>query len=158
MRLRFNQLPKDDIFSFLKKITASENLQINDETLISIQQLYKSDIRSMINYIQSNKNFNFNKKAINNSIWEGFTKIITIKELNLDLVVNYLDDICLDYNIEEKHFIKDYFNYIIKYNSHYISKELLSFIEFIIHISSSNNMYLKYYFIHRLHNILSSEK
>ncbi len=158
MRLRFNQLPKNDIITFLKNITVNEKLQISDETLMSIQDLYKSDIRSMINYIQSNKNFDFNKKAINNSIWEGFTKIIHQNELNLDLVINYLDDICLKYNIEEKHFIKDYFNYIIKYKSHYISKELLSFIEFIIHISSLNNMYLKYYFIYRLHNILSSEK
>jgi len=158
MRLRFNQLPKHDIIAFLKNITISEKLQINDETLISIQDLYKSDIRSMINYIQSNKNFHLNQKAINNTIWEGFTNIIIIKDLNLELAVNYLDDICLDYNIEEKHFIKEYFNYIIKFNSHYISKELLSFIDFLIHISSSNNMYLKYYFIHRLHNIFSSEK
>ena len=65
----------------------SEKLQINDETLMSIQDLYKSDIRSMINYIQSNKNFHFNKKAINNSIWEGFTKIIIIKELIVVLPV-----------------------------------------------------------------------
>ena len=62
MRLRFNQLPKNDIIAFLKNITIKENLQIDDETLMSIQDLYKSDIRSMINYIQSNKNLSFNKK------------------------------------------------------------------------------------------------
>ena len=158
MRLRFNQLPKNDIIAFLKNITIKENLQIDHETLMSIQDLYKSDIRSMINYIQSNKNVSFHKKAINNTIWENFTTIIIKKDMNIDILVNYLDDICIEYNIEEKHFIKNYLNYIIKYKSNYISKDFLTFVEFIIHISSSNNMYLKYYFIHRLHNILSSAK
>ena len=103
MRLRFNQLPKNDIIAFLKNITIKENLQIDDETLMSIQDLYKSDIRSMINYIQSNKNLSFNKKAINNTIWENFTTIIVEKEMNIYTIVNYLDDICIEYNIEEKH-------------------------------------------------------
>lgn len=55
MKLRFNQLPTNDIIQFLKIIVQSENLIISDKTLESIQTFYKSDIRSMINFIQNNQ-------------------------------------------------------------------------------------------------------
>ena len=54
IRLRFCQLPKDDILSFLNHIVESEKLNLNENKLQSIQKMFKSDIRSMINYIQSN--------------------------------------------------------------------------------------------------------
>lgn len=158
MRLRFNQLPKNDVIKFLKNIIIKENINMSEETLKSIQELYKSDVRSMINYIQSNKNISINQKAINNDIWQDFTNKIVNYNFDEEDLIKYIDNICLVYNIEEKHFIKNYLNYIIRFKTHYISKDLLKFIEFIIHISSNNNMYLKYYFIHRLHNILSSVK
>ena len=56
IRLRFNQLPEDSIKSFLKNIVSKENLDISDKSIKSIQSVYQSDIRSMINYIQSNQN------------------------------------------------------------------------------------------------------
>ena len=56
LRLRFNQLPEQDIISFLKNISVSENLNMTDKSLRLIQRLYKSDIRSMINFIQLNQN------------------------------------------------------------------------------------------------------
>jgi len=53
IRLKFNQLPKEKIINFLNNISISENLDLSPKTLSSIQNLYKSDIRSMINFIQS---------------------------------------------------------------------------------------------------------
>ena len=61
VRLRFNQLPKENIFDFLNKININENLSLNNEHLEAIYNYYKSDIRSMINYMQSNQ------LAINNT-------------------------------------------------------------------------------------------
>ena len=58
LKLRFIQLPKQEIMQFLKKISNAENLQMNDKTLSAIQQIYKSDIRSMLNCIQSNMDIN----------------------------------------------------------------------------------------------------
>ena len=158
MRLRFNQLPKHDVISFLKNIIIKENINMSEDTLKSIQELYKSDVRSMINYIQSNKNMSINKKAINNDIWQQFTKKIVMYKLDEEEMISFIDKTCIKYNIEEKHFIKNYLNYIIRFETHYISEDLLKFIEFIIHICSNNNMHLKYYFIYRVHNILSSVK
>jgi len=55
IRLRFNQLPKDDIVQFLKQISDAEKLNLSMKSLACIQKLYKSDIRSMINFMQSNQ-------------------------------------------------------------------------------------------------------
>ena len=62
MRLRFNQLPENEIINFMEMINKSENLNYTREDISSIQKIYKSDIRSMINYIQSNQNVNISKK------------------------------------------------------------------------------------------------
>ena len=55
LKLRFNQLPQEDIVGFLKNISVCENLNMNDKSLHCIQKLYKSDIRSMINFMQTNQ-------------------------------------------------------------------------------------------------------
>jgi len=57
LKLRFNQLPAVEIFSFLENIIIHENLSIDADTIRSIQMFYKSDIRSMINFIQTNQDF-----------------------------------------------------------------------------------------------------
>ena len=61
IRLRFCQLPIKDTYSFLNKIVENENLNITKKQLKTIQIRFKSDIRSMINYLQSNHdNININ--------------------------------------------------------------------------------------------------
>ena len=52
IRLHFNQLPKDDIIKFLQNISEIEQLNLTHKMLSNIQLLYKSDIRSMINFMQ----------------------------------------------------------------------------------------------------------
>ena len=76
MRLRFNQLPEKNILLFLRKICTNENIIIDDEKLSFIQKMYKSDMRSMINYIQSNKDNISNIKVLNISVWLELTKLI----------------------------------------------------------------------------------
>ncbi len=56
MCIRFDQLPKLQIVQFMQSICASENLFISDDVLDTIQEMYNSDIRSMVNYIQLNQN------------------------------------------------------------------------------------------------------
>ena len=45
MKLRFNQLPENEIIKFLRNINEHEALNIGDESLQLIQQLFNSDIR-----------------------------------------------------------------------------------------------------------------
>ena len=55
LRLRFNQLPENEIIGFLNKISVNESLNFSEKTLRLIQRLHRSDIRSMINFMQSNQ-------------------------------------------------------------------------------------------------------
>ena len=69
VRLRFNQLPKNDIIRFLTTINNAEQLEYTEDMLESIQRLYKSDIRSMINYMQSNQNLSDSTRIIDDDVW-----------------------------------------------------------------------------------------
>ena len=138
VRLRFNQLPEKDIIKFLGNISASENLNLTEKSLYLIQKLYKSDIRSMINYMQTNQDvFNKDFKIINNDLLENiFLKIkekVKIKEM-----LNYIRNVSIDYNIDNKNIIKYLINYIIRNKKIYIQTELLNFIEDIMHNQNCN--------------------
>jgi DNA polymerase III delta prime subunit len=152
MRLRFNQLPESNIISFLTTINEKEGLNIPIPNLLSIQKLYKSDIRSMINYIQSNQNMMHEHKVIDNSVWHELTLLLSDNE-HYKKAADSIDRISNTYNIEIKNIIKDYLNYIIRYKKEYISPELFDFIEFIMHISdlSSSKNHIKEYTIIKLH-------
>ena len=152
MRLRFNQLPEKDIIKFLTLISEKENLCLPPQTLLSIQRLYKSDIRSMINYMQSNQNLIHDHKVIDISVWKNLTKLLqnkkTYKETN-----QKLEEISIEYNIEIKNIIKDYLNYIIRYKIQFINKDFLNFVEFIMHLHEPKTEYIKNYFVERLHKL-----
>mgnify|MGYP001166583804 CR=1 FL=1 len=150
MRLRFNQLPKDAIIQFLAQISRAENLMLSDNTLASIQDLYKSDIRSMINYMQSNQNVPGKHKVVSNDLWNDFTNILC-GENYVSKSSEFLDDISNNYNIETKHLIKHYLNYIIRHKVNLVTFEMMKFMEFIMHMQESNPSHVKIYSIIRLH-------
>ena len=155
MRMRFNQLPKNDIIKFLSVISEKENLSFTDDTLVSIQRLYKSDIRSMINYMQSNQNMIHNQRVIDSDVWEELTTIICDDKIYMQ-ACDRLDNISYEYNIEIKNIIKDYLNYIIRYKAENISAEFLKFAEFIMHNHDSSGDYVKVYAVISLHDLLST--
>ena len=162
IKLRFNQLPQKDIIRFLKHISDSEKLNLKDETLVLIQKIYKSDIRSMINYIQSNQDIiqlvNSNPNSliqfniIENSIWENIIELIKKNE-NIDKINLYIHNISVKYNIDKKNIIKDFLNYIIRNKSSTVNCNFLGFVENIIH-SLNNNQYNMSYCISSLSSFL----
>lgn len=71
IKLRFNQLPEEDIIHFLTNIATNEKLNMTHHFIQLTQRLFKSDIRSMVNFMQSNQNvLNTKYNIIDNSIWE----------------------------------------------------------------------------------------
>lgn len=54
--VRFNQLPKQDIHNFIKKISIMENIGLTDDIIETVLDIHNSDIRSIINFIQLNQN------------------------------------------------------------------------------------------------------
>jgi replication factor C subunit 3/5 len=116
IRLRFNQLPKNEIIQFLTHISNSENLNMTQKSLSCIQKLYKSDIRSMINFMQSNQNTSNNQSKlfiIDNDVWENIIQMINKRE-KIDKIKGYVDNISIQYNVDKKNIIKDFLNYIIR--------------------------------------------
>ena len=159
IRLRFNQLPKEEIIQFLTKISISENLNMTQKMLSSIQKLYKSDIRSMINFMQSNQDLvkiNAEEvKIIDNDVWNEILTMLSKRE-NIENIYSYVQKISIDYNIDKKNIIKDFLNYIIRNHLKYLNADFLNFIENLMHSQIQNNSVYIYYSLSRLSSILST--
>lgn len=139
VRIRFNQLPKNKIIEFLTKINNNENLKLSNDEVESIQNIFKSDIRSMINYMQSNQLAIKNTKVIGDEIFKTITILIKKKDLKMfNLGVLKMTEM---YNLDIKNIIKGYFNYLIRNEQNCIKNKLLNYMEFIIHNPESNIIY-----------------
>jgi len=155
LRLRFNQLPENDIINFLSHISKSEKLNLNEKDLKLIQRLYKSDIRSMINFMQSNQNIkdgDFN--IIDENVWNNLYSKIQMKT-KMDELNNIITEISSKYNIDKKNIIKDFLNYIIRKHEDIITSKYLNFIENIMHFEDCKNNYFVNYSLNKLLNIIS---
>ena len=158
IRLRFNQLPKGDIINFLKNIALSEKLNISPKSLECIQKLFKSDIRSMINFMQSNQDIGneIDNKfyIIDNDIWENLLEKILKKE-KIDIIEKFVHFISIKYNIDKKNIIKDFLNYIIRHYPNYLNKNFLNFAENLMHSQIQNNNVHIYYSLSKLTRLIN---
>jgi len=168
VRMRFNQLPENDILKFLQKINQNENLKIKDDILISIQKHFMSDIRSMINYMQSNQDLIHECKIIKNELWVQLTKyfkkaakttkttkatkatttISSTNNIKIESILKKINKISREYNIEPKNIIKNYLNYIIR--NYPITSDFLYNIENIMHVQDCKTEHLLNYIIYKL--------
>ena len=156
LRLRFNQLPEHDIIAFLKNISVSEKLNMTDKSLGLIQKLYKSDIRSMINFMQSNqhvKDDDFN--IIDETVWLALYTMIKDKSMPRDNIIVFINTTSARYNIDKKNIIKDFLNYIIRNKAHQISTPFLNFVENIMHFEDCKNSHYVNYSLSKLSTSLS---
>ena len=144
LHLRFNQLPKEKIVQFLSTINVSESLNASTETLNSIQRLFKSDIRSMINYMQSNQDRLDKCKVVDDQIWEKLSSNLKNNKKSADNYINYIEE---NYDIDIRNIVKDYLNYVIRKNNGVISSDFLDFCEFTLHLQDPQMDYLKNYFL-----------
>jgi DNA polymerase III delta prime subunit len=150
--VRFNQLPKSDIFQFIKNISEKENIVLSDTVIDTIQQMYNSDIRSMINYIQLNQNL---------SLEEWNTNIMSVDVLDLidakmksntllNMLVQYLHEISIQYNIDKKTIIIQYLNYIIRkqitVENPTLLPQILDIAHDLLHNNDNNTEYMLRYF------------
>jgi DNA polymerase III delta prime subunit len=155
LRLRFNQLPKEDIIAFLKNISDSENLQLSQKQIELIQQLYKSDVRSMINFMQANQTHNEHHilNVIDSSVWENLYKMFE-KNTNISKILECVEEICFKYNIDKKNTIKDFLNYIIRNKESIVYPDFLNFVENIMHFEDCRNSHYVNYSISRLSSFI----
>jgi DNA polymerase III delta prime subunit len=156
VRLRFCKLPEKEIFRFLNHIIKQEKLNISNSQIKCIQKNFKSDIRSMINYIQSNHDScGLNLKVIENNFWENLIQKFKIK--NSKEINKYIISQCINYNIGYKEFINKFLVYIIQNKDYYYSDEWMEFIDFCVHNGTVNETYLLNYFILSLSSLYNKE-
>lgn len=153
LQLRFNQLPPGRIVPFLQEINNSESLGLSHTQLAAIQSLFKSDIRSMINYMQSNSGFTGVFKVVDNGVWDGLTE--TIREKGDD-AVHALDCISREYNLDVKNIMKDYLSYVISKGGKYLDRDFLQFAQFLMHLRDPDVEYLKTYFVSKMEDWVCS--
>lgn len=135
IRIKFNELPKKDIICMLNNIKNNEKLDCNISTFENLYNYYKSDVRSMINHLQSKKN----DKILNNKNYENITKYAKTNDLNN--FIKYLNSISNNYNIDKKNIIKNYSFYIIfDFKDNII--EYIDKFKFIIHNLDINISYI----------------
>jgi replication factor C subunit 3/5 len=152
--LRFCQLPKQDIIYFLKNIIEKENIQWSDENLNNLLNWFKSDIRSMINYLQSNhqniEDINILKKHTISDIVNNY--IISNKKITE--VINFINKISLEYNTEIKTIIKEIVSFILReLNNH--KNGLIDKCEYVIHNINIKSDFLLSFFIEEIRKSLN---
>jgi replication factor C subunit 3/5 len=147
IRLKFCQLPKRDIFIFLKHIIETEQMNISVNQLKSIQSLFKSDIRSMINYLQSNQHKNFiTDKIITNDFWEELINYLKQNKSNEELI-KFIEQKSIDFNIDKKNFLKFFINYLLNNKEYSLHDKWISVFAKIIHTCSNIDFIINYFLL-----------
>jgi len=139
VRMRFNQLPEDRIVQFLMQISASEKLNLSVETAHHIQKQFGSDLRGMINFMQSNQSVP-ECKIIHQHVWANILKTPSAAD-----VANKFHTISLKYGIEKRNMLRQFLNTIIRSHTASITSDLLNRIEHIMHNQECNTDYVMQY-------------
>jgi len=156
LKIRFNQLPTKTVFNYLKNIVVKENINIDDENIRNIQNIYNSDMRSMINYIQTNKRvflLNNFKNIINKDEWINIYNNMKIK--NKIELYNYIYEISKTHNINKREIIINIIKihlYNINNNSIY---KFLEFSEKLIHNFDNVDNNSAHYFAEKFTELLN---
>ena len=135
IKLRFNSLPKEEILNFLIIINVEEKLNFSKEKLNNIINFFNNDIRSMINYMQSNQNIDI--KILNNETYKKLLQLIVSK--NYNNYYNFLNSLNKIYKMDIKNIIKNFLNYIITNNVYNYNSKFINKCEYLLHNSEFNH-------------------
>jgi len=138
--VRFNQLPTADIMKFMHAIAESEKINISHNAIHAIQSMYKSDIRSMINFLQINQSLKENEwktKIVDNRVLDSIHDLFCSKSEFID-ISNKMQKISNNYNIDKNALILMYFNHIIRTKKIKLTSDFVNFIQNIVHLSNTS--------------------
>ena len=156
IKMRFNKLSEKHIYDYLNNILISENINISAKKIYSIINYFEYDIRSMVNFLQSNSSNIINIPQ--DVIYKNLLKInlLNINEdinensnTNYNLFSNMLESYDKKYKINKIYILKFYILYVIKKIYCKLHSQHLNVLEQIIH-NIDNNYSIKYtYYIIR---------
>ena len=102
IKLRFNNLPTNNILSLMNNIIKNENLNLSKTTLKSIITYYNNDVRCMINYLQTNISKKVNVLE-NNYLHKLYTYNIDKNYIKFNNYINIIENKC---NIDKFYIFK----------------------------------------------------
>ena len=121
-KIRMNEMPKEYVVVFLESIVKQEGIELSLDELYQIQHFYKSDIRSMINYIQTSQDCQYKTKVITNELWS--TLLTTILTESYKVINAKINHITIRYNTDKKNIVKEFLNYLIIHKIMVLRKSL----------------------------------
>ena len=155
IKVRFNKISKELLTGHLINILKKENILHNDSIINNIIDYYDTDIRSMLNFIQSNNK----KNLLTNKHLSTIYKIHLKKDFSK--FKKYLDAFLINNNFNINVFIKKYINYLINNiiyqtnnNDLTVINEKLMYYEYIIHNINSININNQDIFIKIIYDII----
>jgi replication factor C subunit 3/5 len=153
MTIRFNQLPQKQIHAFIHSIAQQEGIKMEWSEIETIQQIYKSDIRSMINFIQMNQDvWTMKQSILTDSVWEQF-HLLCFEEVEGEekererKMKCKLQEMSIQYNMDKKHLLKRYFHFLVK-RGYGMTVDNLIVIRNIVHYTESTAEQQLVYFLH----------
>ena len=152
--IRFNQLPKQDVLTLIKKIVMKENLIMSEGTICAILKMFHSDIRSMINYIQLNQTIDGINKIIDDNILQDIHNFIHLPSTKEE-IFQYIYNISITCNVDLRSIIHKYLSFIIQNYPTIANSHFLKSIEIILHRHDiPMDVHINYLFYLLSHNSL----
>lgn len=155
LKLQFNQLPRENITSFLCDVCKKERINVKEHVLYNIQNMFRSDVRSMINYLQCNKNtFKKNNAIISNKVFQNLVeRIVNDNQKSFN---EYIYLYSVKFNIDRIELIHQLVSYIITNYVDSMSNTLLQKIQFIMHNKLYNIEHITNYIYYNCKGSLES--
>jgi replication factor C subunit 3/5 len=139
--VRFNQLPKNEITGFLQQIAHKENIELSSSAIDTIQHLYKSDIRSMINFIQLHQSgLIWDNNIITDDIYENIYQLLTVHKSNISDFLRYMHEISIQYNTDKRNLLNQFFNHTVRKIPDKCTPAFLNMVECVIHATSDTEL------------------
>lgn len=151
--VRFNQLPPTKIKGFIKNIADKENINMRNVDIDVLQNIFKSDIRSIVNFMQLNQNLQkkeWKHKMLDNNVLETIHDKIFQENADCNDVTKLMHDISIQYNVDKKTIILDYFNMIMCCKKLTLTSEFLITVEQIVHNNQLQSFEMLKYFYYNM--------
>jgi len=151
VKLRFNELPSKKIRQFLKTISKEEELNMTNDKIKTIQIMFKSDMRSMINFLQLN---NTTEQKISGLLIDcNFAKLLEkLQSTNVETTYKYLKKMAKITKNSEGQIIKLLLNYLVIQRKNVAIEKSCKLLKFYNAHSQSNYFYTIHYILNELKN------
>ena len=149
-KLKFNTIPFEEIHTFLKTICCAEKLNVSSDYLYHIINLFKNDIRAMVNFLQLNNNNII--YFIDADVYEKLYAI-NLKDSYEIFKTNFIK-LEKKYKFNYNEFIKMYIYNILKNNIYSINDTKINCLEFFVH--NYNKLSDKNVILYNLYNIIKN--